>query len=72
MPTGEGKVTLSAAVPIELKERIQDIANKQRWTLSQTMVVFLEEYLEEWEKTIGEGFKPTQKQSNKQNKRKTG
>jgi len=51
--TSEGKVTLSAAVPIELKERIQHIATERRWTLSQTVVVFLEEYLEAWEEELG-------------------
>lgn len=52
MPVSEGKVTLSAAVPLELKERIQKIATERRWTLSQTVVVFLEEYLDEWEKSL--------------------
>ena len=51
--TSEGKVTLSAAVPVELKERIQRIAIERRWTLSQTVVVFLEEYLETWEEKLG-------------------
>ncbi len=54
MPTpSDGKVTLSAAVPIELKERIQHIATERRWTLSQTVVVFLEEYIEVWEDELG-------------------
>jgi hypothetical protein len=52
MPVSEGKVTLSAAVPLELKEKIQRIATERRWTLSQTVVIFLEEYLDEWEKTL--------------------
>ncbi len=51
--TSEGKVTLSAAVPMELKERIQHIAAERRWTLSQTLVIFLEEYLEDWENELG-------------------
>lgn len=54
MPVSEGKVTLSAAVPVELKERIQRIASEKRWTLSQTLVIFLEEYLDEWEKDVSE------------------
>jgi predicted transcriptional regulator len=70
MASGEGRVTLSAAVPIELKERVQEIAQKHRWTLSQTIVVFLEEYLDEWEQSIDKGFNPTQKPVNKGNKRK--
>lgn len=53
MPISEGKVTLSAAVPIGLKERIQEIASEKRWTLSQTIVIFLEEYLDEWERELG-------------------
>ncbi len=53
MGVSEGKVTLSAAVPIELKERIQRIGLSKRWTLSQTLVVFLEEYLDAWEKDLG-------------------
>ncbi len=61
MPASEGKVTLSAAVPIELKERIQRIAVEKRWTLSQTVVVFLEEYLAAWEKELGVEVEPPPK-----------
>lgn len=53
MATSEGRVTLSAAVPVELKERIQHIAKERRWTLSQALVAFLEDYLEAWEKELG-------------------
>jgi hypothetical protein len=51
--TSDGKVTLSAAVPTSLKERVQHIANERRWTLSQTLVIFLEEYLDIWEDELG-------------------
>ena len=62
MPASEGKVTLSAAVPIELKERIQRIASEKRWTLSQTVVVFLEDCLDDWEKHLnGAKASPTKK-----------
>ncbi len=61
MPISEGKVTLSAAVPIELKERIQRIASEKRWTLSQTLVIFLEEYLDDWESDLGKESKPSSK-----------
>lgn len=70
MASGEGRVTLSAAVPIELKERVQEIAQRHRWTLSQTIVVFLEEYLDEWEESVDKTFNPTQKPVNKGKKRK--
>ena len=53
MPVSDVKVTLSAAVPIELKERIQKIATEKRWTLSQTVVIFIEDCLDKWEKDIG-------------------
>jgi len=65
MTVSEGKVTLSAAVPIELKERIQKIASEKRWTLSQTLVIFLEEYLDEWEGDLGRETKPTPKRKSK-------
>lgn len=70
MASGEGRVTLSAAVPIELKERVQEIAQRHRWTLSQTIVVFLEEYLDEWEESVDKTFNPTKKTVNKGKKRK--
>lgn len=53
MQTSEPKVTLSAAVPIELKERLKRIGTLKRWTLSQTVVLLLEDCLEEWERQVG-------------------
>lgn len=53
MTSGEGKVTLSAAVPTELKERFQRIAAEKRWSLSQTLVIFIEEFLPHWENELG-------------------
>jgi hypothetical protein len=53
MPAGEGKVTLSAIVPVELKERFQRIAAEKRWSVSQTVTIFIEEYLDTWEDEIG-------------------
>ncbi|NEO34379.1 MAG: hypothetical protein F6K36_29070 [Symploca sp. SIO3C6] len=64
MASKDGKITLSAAVPIELKERVQRIARLRRWTLSQTIVIFLEEYLDALEEKLGieeEGVIPTNK-----------
>jgi hypothetical protein len=51
--TDEPKVTLSASVPPDLKKRFQRIATVKRWSLSQTVIVFIEEYLETWEKELG-------------------
>jgi predicted DNA-binding protein len=53
MPAGEGKVTLSATVPVELKERFQRIAAEKRWSVSQTVTIFIEEYLDTWEDELG-------------------
>ncbi len=53
MPESLGRVTLSAAVPIEMKERIQRIASEKRWTMSQTVVIFFEEFLDVWESELG-------------------
>ncbi len=53
MPVGEGKATMSAAVPVAIKERFQRIADQKRWTLSQTIVIFAEEYLSQWETELG-------------------
>jgi hypothetical protein len=64
MPAGEGKVTLSATVPIELKERFQKIADEKRWSVSQTVTIFIEEYLDIWEDELGVSEKkPTPKKS---------
>jgi hypothetical protein len=51
--TEEPKVTLSASVPPSLKKRFQQIATAKRWSLSQTVIVFIEEYLDQWEKDLG-------------------
>ena len=61
MPAGEGKVTLSATVPVELKERFQRIADEKRWSVSQTVTIFIEEYLDIWEDELGVSKKPTPK-----------
>jgi hypothetical protein len=61
MPAGEGKVTLSATVPVELKERFQRIADEKRWSVSQTVTIFIEEYLDIWEDELGISKKPTPK-----------
>ncbi len=53
MMTSEPKVTLSASVPPGLKERFQRIADEKRWSLSQTVIVFIEEYLDVWEDDLG-------------------
>lgn len=66
MASSEGKVTLSAAVPIELKERIQHIASERRWTLSQALVVFLTDYIDTWEVELGISTpEPTQSKKSK-------
>ena len=61
MPVSDGKVTLSAAVPVEMKERIQRIASEKRWSLSQTLVVFIEDCLDEWEQNLVDTPAPTSK-----------
>lgn len=71
MSSKDGKVTLSAAVPASLKDRVQHIASERRWTLSQTLVVFLEEYLETWEKELGIGVKEPKPTPKKQKRSKT-
>lgn len=49
----ESKVTLSASVPPNLKKRFQKIAVEKRWSISQTVIVFIEEYLDQWERELG-------------------
>jgi hypothetical protein len=66
----EYKVTLSTSVTPELKERFQRIASDKRWSLSQTIVVFIEEYFDQWEESLGIKEKPVAEPKSK--KRATG
>ncbi len=49
----EPKVTLSASVEPTYKARFEEIAKEKRWTLSQTVQYFIEEFLDEWESELG-------------------
>jgi hypothetical protein len=53
MSTGEPKTTVTAAVSPKTKERLKQIAAKKRWTVSQTLSIFIEEFLDTWEGELG-------------------
>ncbi len=53
MNAREPKVTLSASVEPNYKARFEEIAKQKRWTLSQTVQYFIEEFLDEWESDLG-------------------
>ncbi len=67
--TDEPKVTLSASVPPNLKKRFQQIATEKRWSLSQTVIVFIEEYLDDWENELG--LSPNSSTPNKKAKKRS-
>lgn len=66
----EYKVTLSTSVTPEIKERFQRIAANKRWSLSQTVIVFIEEYFDQWEESLGINEEPVTEPKSK--KRATG
>lgn len=53
MAPKEPKVTLSASVEPSYKVRFEAIAKEKRWTLSQTVQYFIEEFLDSWEIELG-------------------
>lgn len=68
MATSDGRVTLSAAVPVEMKERLQKIAAERRWTLSQAVLAFLEDKLSDWETELGINTQPSPPTTEKKRK----
>lgn len=54
MPTSADKSTISAVVPLEIKERLKAIAKAKMWSVSQTAGLILEECLHHYESEIKE------------------
>jgi predicted DNA-binding protein len=49
MPTSPDKATVSAVIPLEIKERLKVIAKAKRWSISQTAGLILEECISKYE-----------------------
>lgn len=68
MPISKDKSTIATVVPIELKERIQKVADAKKWTLSQTVKELVEVFLINWEEELGLTTKETPKKTRKASK----
>lgn len=59
MPVGKGKSAVSTVLPNEVKEKFQRVANSKKWTLSQTLKEFINEFVDVWLEEMG--LEPTDK-----------
>lgn len=66
----EPKVTLSASVEPVYRERFEVIAKQKRWTLSQTVQYFIEEFLDDWETELGIDTLPSPPTTDKKSKKR--
>jgi hypothetical protein len=53
MSLSKDKSPLSTVVSVELKEKLQRIATAKKWTLSHTVKLFIESFIDTWEKELG-------------------
>lgn len=67
MPLSKDKASIATAVSVDLKNRLKRIAKFKEWTLSHTVKLFMEKFIDAWEKELGidTNQAPTPKKSKK-------
>ena len=53
MSLAKDKTSITTVLPIDVKNRLQEIAKLKKWTLSQTSAELIQTYLDEWERHLG-------------------
>jgi len=53
MSLGDDKTTVTAVIPVQLKQQLKKIAAKRRWSLSQTVGALIEDSIDQWTTTLG-------------------
>lgn len=49
MSLAKDKTSITTVLPIDVKNRLQEIAKYKKWTLSQTSAELIQTYLDDWE-----------------------
>lgn len=65
MPLGDDKSTVTAVIPVEMKDKLKAIAKIRRWSLSQTVGALIEDSFEEWVAGLGINLEAKTKTSRK-------
>jgi len=75
MPAGKGKTSISTVLPEDIRERLQKIADRYRWSLSQavreSLIEFIDDIEQHYEQLPAPGVKGELTQVTRQRERKT-
>lgn len=68
MPLTADKSTVTAVIPLEMKEKLRSIAKLRRWSLSQAVGALIEDSFEEWVAGLGITLEPAKPKTQRKRK----
>lgn len=75
MPAGKGKTSISTVLPEDIRERLQRIADRYRWSLSQavreSLIEFIDDIEQHYEQLPAPGARGEATQPTRQRERKS-